>query len=420
MKKVSAVFLILALCFSLYGCGSLYDDDGDSNISFHESAAYEDDDYESTNIIPDGDSEDENFIFSWLSYLELSVTKDRQDEESYRKYIDSLFQNMKEISVTDVFVHVRAFADALYKSELFPSSKYVCGTQGEEMPFDVLEIVIDIAKSYDINVHAWINPYRVSAEDDISSLCDSNSAKIWYNEGSTQDVVVLNGGIYFNPASLKVQKLIIDGVKELMQNYDIKGIHIDDYFYPEKCNDFDKEQYSEYIKNGGSLSLADYRREQVNSLIKAIYSCVKAHGDDKVFSISPCASIDKAYNELYADVYSWCQKDGFCDIIIPQIYFGFENETMPFEECLSSWCEITNSGNTKLVIGLSLYKVGQADTFAGVGKNEWIENDDVLKRQIECLYEKDCDGFALYSASYINFSKTFMSKQLNNIKSVLQ
>ncbi len=418
MKKICVVFILVCLISCFCSCGSALDTDGDSNIPLHSSAAYEDDDYNSTDIIGDEENDNDKFIFAWLSYLELRVTKERNNTESYKAYITDLFSDMKEVSVTDVFLHVKPFEEVFYSSDLFAVSPLVKSQNGES--FDVLSVVTDIAKAFDINVHAWINPYRISAAGDISSLPGSSIAKRWYSEESSNDIFLLESGIYLNPASMKAQKLILDTVRELLTKYDIKGIHIDDYFYPEGCKDSDSAEYTLYKETGGSLSLEDFRREQVNALIKAMYSLIKTFGEDKIFSISPCGDINKAYNELFCDVYSWCSKEGFCDIIIPQIYFGFQNETLPFESCLDSWCEITDRSKTKLAVGLALYKAGQADTFAGKGKNEWIENNDVIKRQIECLYKKGCYGFALYSASYINFSETIYKNELNNIKSVIQ
>lgn len=417
MKKICAVFILLCLISCFCSCGSALDTDGDSNIPLHSSAAYEDDNNDLNDIIGNEDNGNNKFIFAWLSYLELRVTKQSDTPESYKAYITNLFSNMKKLSVTDVFLHVKPFEEVFYSSNLFTVSPMVKGKNGEN--FDVLSVVIDIAKNFGIGVHAWINPYRISTMGDISSLPDSSVAKSWYSE-SANDVIPLQNGIYLNPASMKAQKLILDTVRELLTKYDIKGIHIDDYFYPENCGNFDSTEYLTYKNGGGSLSLEDFRREQVNTLIKAIYSLVKSFGEDKIFSISPCGDIDKAYNELFCDIYSWCSKEGFCDIIIPQIYFGFQNETLPFEKCLDSWCQISDQSKTKLAVGLALYKAGQADAFAGRGKNEWVENDDVLKRQIECLYEKDCYGFSLYSASYINFSETIFENELNNIKNVLQ
>ena len=150
-------------------------------------------------------------------------------------------------------------------------------------------------------------------------------------------------------------------------------------------------------------------KENVNSLVSAIYAKVKSFGEDKIFSISPAGNIKRNNDEIYADVKLWC-KGGYCDIILPQIYFGFENETLPFEKCLDSWLELTDSEKVSLIPALALYKRGKEDIYAGKGKNEWLENDDVITRQIETLKSKNCQGFGLYSCSYINFSETFKAE----------
>ena len=206
-----------------------------------------------------------------------------------------------------------------------------------------------------------------------------------------------------------MQRLIIDGVDELLRNYDIKGIHIDDYFYPPDFGEKDKADYEAYIKKGGKLSLSQWRKENVNSLVSAIYAKVKSFGEDKIFSISPAGNIKRNNDEIYADVKLWC-KGGYCDIILPQIYFGFENETLPFEKCLDSWLELTDSEKVTLIPALALYKRGKEDIYAGKAKNEWLENNDVITRQIEMLKSKNCQGFGLYSCSYINFSETFKAE----------
>jgi uncharacterized lipoprotein YddW (UPF0748 family) len=108
-----------------------------------------------------------------------------------------------------------------------------------------------------------------------------------YKQGVNDDVVVTEKGIYFNPASENVRKIITDGARELLEKYDIKGIHIDDYFYFEDCGDFDARQYSVYTSLGGKLELSSWRRENVSTLLSTLYSAVKAYGQDKIFSVSP-------------------------------------------------------------------------------------------------------------------------------------
>ena len=103
-------------------------------------------------------------------------------------------------------------------------------------------------------------------------------------------------------------------------------------------------------------------------------------------------------------------------MIIPQIYFGFDNETLPFESCASQWAELCKSRKVLLCAGLAVYKAGKEDTFAGdSGKNEWKENSDILKRQVEYLRENGFDGFCLYSSQFVNFNEKDKNK-LNDKK----
>lgn len=391
MKKLLPLICLIIICFVFSSCNLLTSGDS-SNLEFNENAAYDSD------II---DNADDSFIFTYLSFMELRVTDENKNEKDYKDYINSLFQNMKTIGVTDCFVQVRPYADALYKSDIFPQSEY-----SKKADFDVLSVVVSCAKGYDIDIHAWINPYR----------CGENWKHFDF-EGD-REFIETDSGVYFNPASATVQKLIIDGVRELLEKYELKGIHIDDYFYPYDVNSADEESYSEYKKASGKLSLSQWRRENVTALVAAIYSAVKAYGEDKAFTISPAGDIDKNMNELYADVELWAGSDGYCDLILPQLYFGFDNEKLPFKELLDKWLEL--SDKSKLVPVLALYKCGKEDIYAGAkGKNEWVENSDIIKRQYECLKGKGLKSFGLYSGSSINFSETFLSKELNRLKSVL-
>ena len=409
MKRI--ILICLVLLFVLSGCSNTVDDGTDSSFIEKTTA-------ESYGVVTE-DDEEESFIGSWLTYIEMQVTADKRQEEVYRNYIDGIFKNLSDIGVNNVFIHARPFADALYESGINVSSAYAAPGQGEKMYFDCFSIAVETAKKYNMKVHGWINPYRVSNSDSFEELCDENIAKKWWQEKST-DVCRVNGKIYFNPASLKVRELLISTVGELMEKYELDGIHIDDYFYPEDCGDFDSADYERYTQQGGKLSLQDFRRENVNAMVSSLNSKVKAYGEDKIFSVSPEAKIEKNRSEKYADVALWCKEDGYIDMIIPQIYYGFENETQPFENCLMQWKNICTNENVKLVPGLALYKSGQADEFAGEsGKDEWINNNDIIKRQVTCIKNEECDGFSLYSSSYVNFNETFLSAQLNELKSVL-
>lgn len=353
----------------------------------------------------------------WLSYYEINVNSSRDTREEYSAYIREMFSSFQPYGITDVFAHVRAYGDAMYKSNIYPTSAYAAGTQGAELPFDPLGVICEAAAEYGLRVHAWINPYRVHNGTDINELSADNKARQWYNEASNEDVAVVGDKIYFNPASQRAQQLVLEGAREILQNYPVSGIHIDDYFYPPDCGDFDSVQYAAYLSSGGTLDLASWRRNNVNELVKGLYSTVKCFGSDRIFSISPGGNIDNNLNSLYADVGLWC-KGGYADMIIPQIYFGFEHGTHAFDKCLNEWLSLKGEG-VMMPVGLGLYKSGSEDAYAGTGKNEWQTRTDIAARQVQYSRSVQSDGFVIFSCSCFDDTDTSAAAELSNLKSYL-
>ncbi len=409
MKKIMS--LLITLIFLLCGCGNTVFENSDDTLDFSDLSS------EGSKLFDTGYSSE--FRGAWLSYLEIRPKNFDVSKNDYQEYIKNYFQNFKKAKINNVFVQVRPFADAIYQSSLFPSSSCVVKNQGDKLPFDFFQVIIEEAKNFSIEVHAWINPYRIQNEFDESKLCSDSFAKKWLSEKDNCDVIKVNGGLYFNPASLKVQELIIDGVREILENYDVSGIHIDDYFYPSSESGYDKVSFDEYSEKGGKLNLAKWRSENINSLLSGIYNTVKDFSKDKIFSISPGGDIEKNKKEMFADCKKWCSESGYCDMIIPQIYYGFNNEKMPFEACAEMWIKLV-CDDVKLVIGLALYKSGKTDAFAGKsGKDEWIENNDIIKRQVELSRRLNFAGFCLYSAQFVNFTDKSCSKEMQNLINVL-
>ena len=216
-------------------------------------------------------------------------------------------------------------------------------------------------------------------------------------------LLLTNGDIFLNPASTQVQKLILNGIREIITNYDVDGIHYDDYFYPSADEGIDKSVYAAYRNRGGRLTLQDYRRENVSALIAATYAAVKGYNPNILFGVSPQCFIDKNKEELFADVRTWLE-NGSVDYLMPQIYFGFENESAPFEECVDTWRSFMAQQQADLYVGLALYKSGKEDNYASENTedkdsayNEWKNHDDIIARQIAYLKQCGIQGFSLYS-----------------------
>ena len=351
----------------------------------------------------------------WISCYDYTSAAGKTKTQ-YKAITDKMFKTIKDNGFNTAFVHLRANSDAFYKSDIFPYSVYIAGKEGASLSFDPFAVLLESAKAYGISVHGWINPFRVNTQSDVSKLSASNPAKKILNEGNPEGrICVLSNGIYYNPAHTENHKLILDGVREIINKYDIDGIHIDDYFYPTTSEEIDKEQYAAYKASGGTLSLSKWRVANVNAFVSALYSTVKAKDSSLIVSISPAGQVDKTLEEAYADCRTWLKQSGYADIIIPQIYFGFEHQTQDFEKLLKQWASLPRHSSVKLMCGIPAYKCGKADSYAGTGKNEFIDNSDILVRQLQSIRSnKNYSGFAVFS--YADLERAACKTEITNLR----
>lgn len=330
----------------------------------------------------------------WLFYREISMADEKGGTAaSFSEKISAIFDNCVSMGINTVFFHVRPFSDSFYPSELFPMSEYLTGHQGGKIDYDPLKIAVTLAHERDLSIHAWINPFRISFSSDISKLSNNNPAIKLIKEKNSR-VCKVNGGFYFNPACKDNHRLIINGVREIVNNYDVDGVHIDDYFYPDTDKSIDKAEYRKYISDGGKLSLSAWRIQWVNSFVSSLYSAVKAVNNNLVVSVSPAGNISNNYEKLYADVKRWGSVEGYCDWLIPQIYYGYESSVLDYETALNQWKDIASCKDVKLLAGLGAYKVLSGET------DEW-KSDDIIERQWLDAENESYDGFVLFSYSSI-------------------
>lgn len=401
MKKIFILFLSIIFIF----CGCTAPESAEPEMKEEKAASVE-----------------EVYVKSiWITYYELNELIGDCNEKKFTDKIRGVLKSLSEKGFNTVTVQVRAFADAFYASDYFPVSKYCFGEQGGEMKYDVLKIFCELAAEYNMNVEAWVNPYRVSSDKDINKLSDNNIAKKWYKKKKTKSYVyVSDSGIYFNPASDDVTQLIVNGVAEIAKNYSVSAIHFDDYFYPSTDKAIDKKQYGSYKEEGGKLSLADFRRDRVSNMIQSVYEAIKSVNKDIKFGISPASNIKNDYNTLYADVEKWAGEDDYCDYICPQIYFGFRNIYQPFMFTTKKWIGITNKD---LYVGLPLYKAGKKDKYAAEDDenalNEFKTNSNIISRQITYLSKID-DVKGFYIFSYSSLSDKKCSQEVENMIKAMQ
>ncbi|MEG2053382.1 MAG: family 10 glycosylhydrolase, partial [Oscillospiraceae bacterium] len=263
-----------------------------------------------------------------------------------------------------------------------------------------LEIMVKEAHERGLKIEAWVNPYRVAlTKEKPGKLADTNPAVKFMADEKTADYVFnANNGTYYNPAVLEVQQLITDGVVEIIKNYEVDGIQFDDYFYPEGADStFDEARYA---LDSREISLEDWRRDNVNSLIKKVYAAIKAEKPSVVFGISPQGNNDNNYNLQYSDVGLWLSTDGYVDYIMPQVYWGYNfvlksgNDRFSYKNCLAEWLAMPKSENVKLYIGLGAFRLGNGDG-SSVDSDEWQSGAN-LGAMIKDLKSAGADGYALY------------------------
>ena len=288
-----------------------------------------------------------------------------------KREIDAIVKNASDMGLNALIVQVRPSGDALYKSDLFPWSEYLSGVQGvaPKDGFDPLEYWIEQAHANGIELHAWINPYRITHASakitDTGALSNDNPAKI-----NPSRVVVYNDALYYDPGIYENKKLVINGITEIIRNYDVDGIHLDDYFYPGA--DFpDGESYAKY---GQGIEKAAWRRGNVNDIIKGIKRVIARQKKNIRFGISPFAIWlnassnplgsdthgNESYKSMYADSRRWV-KSGWVDYICPQIYWYRGFEIADYEKVLKWWVDTCEGTGVDLYVGHAAYREYESD-----------------------------------------------------------
>lgn len=314
---------------------------------------------------------------------------------------DTILNNIAAMGLNTVFLQVRPSADALYQSALFPWSRYVSGTAGQapDGDFDVLAYWVEGAHSRGLQLHAWLNPYRITRDgkEELDSLPETSPAK-----QHPEWVVEYEGNYYFNPGLPAVQQLVVDGAAEIVRNYDVDGIHLDDYFYP--GTDFnDAAAYARYGDDFDDIG--DWRRDNVNTLIASLDETVHAINPELSFGVSPAGIWDNkadnpkgsdtngrsSYREIYCDSVEWIKR-GTVDYICPQLYWSIGYEIADFEVLVDWWQDIVSTSDVALYIGIGAYRAAEAEP-----GDVWYGTAE-LERQLDMLDNSiDIQGEVFFS-----------------------
>jgi uncharacterized lipoprotein YddW (UPF0748 family) len=273
---------------------------------------------------------------------------DRQQRE-----LVAIFDKAVELNLNAIILQIRPAADALYSSQLEPWSEYLTGQMGQppEPFYDPLAFAVDEAHRRGLQLHAWFNPYRVRVSGGLGSAA-ANHASLAHPE------IVRKYGdfLWFDPGEPAAVDYFIAVLNDVVERYDVDGVHIDDYFYPYQIKDEagkivpfpDDESYNRAVSAGETLTRDDWRRQNVNRLVQRMYEEVKRAKPWVLVGISPFGiwrpghpkgieGLDQ-YATLYADARKWLH-EGWLDYFTPQLYWKIESEGQSYPKLLAWWAE---------------------------------------------------------------------------------
>ena len=295
--------------------------------------------------------------------------------DQQRAELVSIFDRAAAAGFNTIIFHVRPAADAVYRSSIEPWGAMLSGTQGTDPGYDPLAFAVQEAHARGLQLHAWINPFRAGNTADSTRLSSTHLFTI------RRDLVRVYGSqLWLDPGESDVQDHVMRVVADIVQRYDIDGIHADDYFYPYPEIDAANRPLSfpdesTYARSGSSLTLADWRRANVDRFVERLYREVHALKPTLPVGISPfgiwrpgspngIVGLD-AYAAIYADSRKWLEQ-GWVDYLAPQLYWSIAAPQQSFPALLDWWLQ-QNVRGRHVWPGLAAYRVadGTMSAFGG-------------------------------------------------------
>lgn len=342
----------------------------------------------------------------WPSKAGLSVGQQKAE-------LIQILDAHQRAGINSIVFQIRPAADALYAKSREPWSEYLSGVQGKAPSplYDPLAFAIKEAHSRGMELHAWFNPYRAtfSSGSNVAANHITRQHPDWF--------FTYGGKKLFDPGLPEVRSYITSVVMDVVRGYDIDGVHFDDYFYPypSKSSIPDADTFRKYRR--GFSSIEDWRRDNVNLLIKKVSDSIKSEKPYVKFGVSPFGIWDNkrdhpegsetagfsGYRQLYADAKKWVE-EGWVDYNSPQLYFPFQYKAAAFEVLLDWWAK--HSYGRHLYIGQGAYRANER----GMG---WREPDQ-LSRQIHYLRKNENVQGSIF------FSSKSLTNNIRNFRDSLQ
>ena len=340
----------------------------------------------------------------WPSTAGTSTAKQTTQKNQMISYLD----NLEDLNMTSTCFQVRSMGDAMYPSEYAPWSSYVSGTRGVSPGWDPLAFFVEEAHKRGLEAYVWLNPYRWSS----GTTWNTDMDKDWQNN----DMLIAGTNkpeyITFNPALPETRQLIVNIIKEILNNYAIDGILFDDYFYPSggTTESSSAPDYSHYKASGTTMSIGDWRRRNVNDMVADCYNTIKELRPDVRFGIGPAGvsamsaskyglnspssygvtSSDWQYSQIYSDPLTW-MAEGTVDFISPQCYWLTTHSSAPFGPLTRWWSYAAKELDVHYYASHSVSYIGDNDT-----QSNWEELAKQVSFNREYVENNAC-GSVYYS-----------------------
>ena len=329
-------------------------------------------------------------------------------EKQKKEYIEYL-ELFKKYNVNVVVGQIRPTADAFFESKYEPWSQYLTGTRGKNPGYDVVKFMVEEAHKRGMEFHAWLNPYRISTNVNAYKPVEGEFYKL-----HPEWTMRYGSLLIFRPAIPEVRQHLVNVIDEICTNYDVDGIHFDDYFYPYPDGKNTLDDEGDFVKYGAEYdNIEDFRRGNVNKAIEDVHNLLVQKHPGVVFSISPYGvwrnkSADPVngsdsktsitnYDDLYADIRLWCEK-GWIDLVVPQLYATTENVNMNFKKMTTWWAK--NSFDCPVAIGIAMYKFGNAAEGA-----IYVNNPKELETEFYYTRRNNVSGTFIFNSSAFKNNK---------------
>lgn len=303
------------------------------------------------------ESPKQEFRGAWLHTVYQGQYK-KQTTAQNQAYLRNLLDSLQLTGVNAVIFQVRPQADAFYDSKLEPWSRFLTDDGAKPKPYwDPLQFMVEECHKRGMELHAWLNPYRVTT----NAKQTLPKGHIYHKH--PERFVRYDGKLYFNPGLPENREFIGKVVEDIVSRYDIDAIHFDDYFYPYPAKGKDFDDAAAFAKYGKGMARDDWRRHNVDLLIEELNTRIKKLKPWVRFGISPFGiwrnkTSDprgsdtnglQNYDALYADVLLWEEK-GWIDYLLPQLYWELDHKAAS-SRILADWWNENSRHNRHLYIG---------------------------------------------------------------------